>query len=208
MLVACWSPKGGSGTTVVSVLLALLWARASAGGAVLADLTGDVPAALGVPDAAGPGLLDWWGAAGGVDAVALGRLEVEVGRSLRLLPCGGSLPGGGGADRADMLAALLGADPRPVVADCGTAGRSPARELAAGAVLSLAVLRPCYLALRRALDADIRPSGVVLVTEPGRALQRRDVEDVLGAPVWAELPLDPAVARAEQAFDQVLGAVA
>ncbi|MGH9224794.1 MAG: hypothetical protein ACRD2W_13690, partial [Acidimicrobiales bacterium] len=62
MLVSCWSPKGGSGTTVVSVILALLSARSSTAGAVVADLTGDVPAALGVADPTGPGLLDWLGA--------------------------------------------------------------------------------------------------------------------------------------------------
>ena len=67
--------------------------------------------------------------------------------------------------------------------------------MAAGASLSLLVLRPCYLALRRAVDAPLRPSGVVLVAEPGRALGRRDVEDVLDAPVRAEVPVSPAVAR-------------
>jgi hypothetical protein len=86
-----------------------------------------------------------------------------------------------------------------VVADCGRAERSPGRDLAAGATLSLEVLRPCYLALRRALDTPIRPTGIVLVNEPGRSLQRRDVEDVLGVPVWAEVPLDPSVARAVDA---------
>jgi len=204
VLVSCWSPKGGSGTTVVSVILALLSARSSAAGAVLADLTGDVPAALGVAEPGGPGLVDWLGATTDVGDDALSRLEVDVGRGLRLLPQGGRDGGalvgmGGGVGRADRLAAVLAADSRPVLADCGNADRAPGRELASGATLSLAVLRPCYLALRRALAAPLRPTGVVLVTEPGRALQSRDVEDVLGVPVWAEVPLDPAVARAVDA---------
>ena len=46
------------------------------------------------------------------------------------------------------------------------------------------------------------PLGVVrmpYVAEPGRALGRRDVESVIGVPVVAEIPLDPAVARAVDA---------
>lgn len=198
MLVACWSPKGGSGTTVVSAVMALSCARSSSG-ALVVDLMGDVPAVLGVPDPPGPGIADWLGAPEDLGAEALGRLEVEVSPRLRLVPRGSLSPGGASPLRAEKLAALLAADGRPVVADCGGADRSPGRELAAGASVSLAVLRPCYLALRRALEAGVRPSGVVLVTEPGRALQRRDVEDVLGVPVWAEVPLEAAVARAVDA---------
>jgi hypothetical protein len=198
VLIACWSPKGGSGTTVVSVVMALSCARSS-GGALVVDLMGDVPAALGVPDPAGPGVADWLTASDDVGADALRRLEVEVHPGLNLLPRGGRLPGGASSGRAEQLAALLCADRRPVVADCGGADRAPGRELAAGASVSLAVLRPCYLALRRALEAGIRPSGVVLVTEPGRALQRRDVEEVLGVPVWAEIPHNQTLARAVDA---------
>ena len=198
MLVACWSPKGGSGTTVTAVLLALACVRTS-GEALLADLTGDVPAALGVPDPAGPGLADWLDASADVGGDALGRLEVDVGRGLRLLPRGAGSPSAGAALRAEALASLLGADHRAVIADCGLADRSPGRDLCGGATLSLAVLRPCYLSIRRALAAPVRPTGVILVTEPGRSLQRRDVEDVLGVPVWAEIPLDGTVARAVDA---------
>lgn len=222
MLVACWSPKGGSGTTVVTVLLALSWARPLSAEALIADLTGDVPAALGIPDPSAPGVVDWLSASSDVGADALARLEVDVGARLKLLPRGEGTSAGPSGARAEALAALLTADPRPVVADCGGADRSPGRELAAGATLSLAVLRPCYLAVRRALASPIRPSGVVLLTEPGRALQRRDVEDVLGVPVWAEVPVTPVVARAvdagllatrlprgvERVFDRVLGEAA
>jgi hypothetical protein len=40
---------------------------------------------------------------------------------------------------------------------------------------------------------------VVLLTEPGRSLSRHDVEDCIGAPVVAEVAVDPAVARAVDA---------
>jgi len=95
--------------------------------------------------------------------------------------------------------AALSADPRPVVADCGAAATGPGLALAAGAPVSLLVLRPCYLGLRRALAAPVRPSGVILLTEQGRSLGRRDVEDVLGVPVRAEVAVDEAVARAVDA---------
>lgn len=57
------------------------------------------------------------------------------------------------------------------------------------------VTRPCYLTLRAAGRIP-RPAGVVLITEPGRALTASDVAEVVGAPVVAELEQDPAVARA------------
>jgi hypothetical protein len=200
VLVACWSPKGGSGTTVVAVLLAMASARSSAPGALLVDLAGDVPAALGVAEPVGPGLGDWLAAAPEVGADALRRLEVDVGPGLKLLARGASTGAGvASALRAEALPALLADDARVVVADCGRADRPPGRELAASGTFSFCVLRPCYLALRRALAADLRPSGVVLVGEPGRALRRRDIEDVLGVPVVAEVPVEAAIARAVDA---------
>jgi hypothetical protein len=63
----------------------------------------------------------------------------------------------------------------------------------------LLVLRPCYLALRRAVASSLRPSGVVLVEEAGRALGRRDVESALGVPVRAVVAHDPRIARAVDA---------
>ena len=199
MLIAFWSPKGGSGTTVAAALVALVLGREAPRPAVLADLSGDLPAVLGIPEPAGPGLADWLAAPADVGVDALGRLEVEVGRTLRLLPLGTPLTGPGRAGRAEALADQFVLDDRLTVADCGRADRSPGLELAAGATLSLVVVRPCYLALRRVLAAPVRATGVVLVDEPERALRKRDVEDVLGLPVWAELPRDAAVARAVDA---------
>ena len=191
MLVACWSVKGGSGTTVVAAALAVVLASADPKGSTLVDLGGDVPAALGVPEPAGPGVGDWLAAGPDVAAGALRRLEVDVAPGLGLVPLGASpLPAAGG----EQLAAALRGD-RNVVVDCGPPGAATGMAVAAAAGLSLLVLRPCYLALRRALAVPIRPSGVVLVDEPGRALRRRDVEAVLGVPVRAEVAWDATVAR-------------
>ena len=196
MLVACWSAKGGSGTTVVAAALALSFARASEG-AVLADLAGDAPCVLGLPEPDGPGLTEWLDAGASVPADALTRIEVDAAPGLSLLPRGAAPPPA--SPRADVLASLLLGDSRTVVADCGVGPVGAARAVAAAASVSLLVVRPCYIALRRALAAPLRPSGVVLVSEPGRSLGRLDVEDVLGVPVRAEVAVDASVARAVDA---------
>jgi hypothetical protein len=49
MFLACWSAKGGSGTTVVAAALALLAARSVPTGVLFVDFMGDGPAVLGFP---------------------------------------------------------------------------------------------------------------------------------------------------------------
>ena len=198
MLVSCWSAKGGSGTTVVSASLAMVLARRAATGALVVDLAGDVPAALGLADPGDPGLSGWLGAGAGAPADALARLELDVGGGLSLLARGSGELGDG--IRAQVLAEVLAADLRPVVVDCGLIPSSPVAAVLAGAATqSLLVTRCCYLALRRAATSSLRPSGVVLVREAGRAFTRRDVEEVVGTPVRAEVAVDPTVARAVDA---------
>ncbi len=205
MLVACWSVKGGSGTTVVATALALVAARHSLGGALLADLAGDVPAVLGLPEPAGPGLLQWAAAGSEVGSEALNRLEQPGAPRLALLARGRGEAGALDAcDVGERLLAALSptadASGRPVVVDCGVpAEGSAAAAVASGASLSLLVIRPCYLALRRAVASRVRPSAVILVDEPGRALDRRDVEDALGVPVRAVVRTSDTVARAVDA---------
>jgi hypothetical protein len=196
VLVACWSSKGGAGTTVVAAALALLLARRTQGGALAADLAGDLPAALGLVEPDGPGLADWLAAGEAAPVDALARLEVPACDGLALLARG---TGPLSEARAEVLATLLAADPRPVVVDCGALPAGAALTVAAGATRSILVTRACYLGLRRALTVPLRPSEVVLLTEPGRALSRLDVEDCLGAPVSAEVSVDPQVARAVDA---------
>jgi hypothetical protein len=197
VLITCWSAKGGSGTTVIAASLAVLLARSAPPGALFVDLTGDGAAVLGVPEPLGPGVGDWLTATD-VDAAAFERLAVPIDESLAFVPPGA--PGTrAGADRIAELGAILVAGPRAVVVDAGLGCCPVAAALAKVATVSLLVLRPCYLGLRRAVASPFRPSGVVLVREPGRALTRRDVETVLGVPVRAEVDLDPAIARAVDA---------
>ena len=211
MFTTCWSVKGGSGTTVVAAALASL--AADGPGALLVDLVGDAPAVLGLPEPASPGLAGWM-AEPHLPPDALARLEVPVAPGLALLPAGhpGATDAGPSPDaslgpaRALLLAALLARDHRRVVVDAGVlhhrtlsaAGGLPL-TLAAAASVSYLVLRPCYLALRRAAAAPLAPSAVVVVREPGRVLDAAEVAAVVGAPVRAVVDLDPAIARAVDA---------
>jgi hypothetical protein len=64
---------------------------------------------------------------------------------------------------------------------------------------SLLVTRPCFLALARAAASPLRPTGVVLVQEPCRAIGVADVEASLGVPVLARVRCTDHVARAVDA---------
>jgi hypothetical protein len=63
------------------------------------------------------------------------------------------------------------------------------------------VIRPCYLALGRALSTGVTAgaAGVVVVTETGRALGCDDVAAVTGRPVIATIPVRAEIARAVDA---------
>jgi hypothetical protein len=205
VLVALWSPKGGSGTSVVAAAVAAVLARTTP--CRIADLGGDQAAVLGLVADPGTGVLDWL-AAGAAVPEALDRLAVEVAPDLVLLPAGGR-PGAGshaagelhGAEAGGAFAAALRRRAGPTVVDVGV-DRSPAAAVVVEAAdVALVVLRPCYLALRRAVASPslAHTSGVVLVDEPGRGLSHGQVTDVLGLPVLGRIPWRPGVARAVDA---------
>ncbi|MCB0978717.1 MAG: hypothetical protein KDB02_14790 [Acidimicrobiales bacterium] len=197
MIVACWSVKGGVGTTVVAAGTALSSSERRGWPVLLVDLAGDLPYCLGVADQTGSGVAEWSSTGPMVPADALSRLCRPVAPALELLTRGS---GPLAEERADLFVQLLAESGRTVVVDCGRIEDSAfASTVAARAHRSLLVTRLCGLALRRATRAPLRPSGVVVVREPGRAMSARDVENVLHAPVVAELSLDPAVARAVDA---------
>src|SRR5436190_24321601 len=90
MYTLCWSPKGGSGTTVVAAALAVLSSRERT--TVLIDLGGDAPAALGLGVAGDPGVLDWIEAPH-ADDDSLFRLATGYSDELALIGRGGGSPG-------------------------------------------------------------------------------------------------------------------
>ncbi len=190
MISVCWAAKGGSGTTVVAAAMAI----AAGAPTLLVDLAGDVPAVLGIPEPDGPGVFDWLSSE--APASRLTALEMRVDAHAAVLPSGRTTPIA--PTRWQELAEWLRGERRNVVVDAGSTGEPPP-AIVRCADHALLVTRPCYLAMRAAVRGSARPTGVVLVDEPGRPLRARDVEASVGAPVVATVLLDPAIARAVDA---------
>ena len=203
MLLALWSPKGGSGTSVLAAASALVLAR-RADGARLADLDGDLPAILGLAADPPTGLADWLAAGTDAPTDALARLAVPAAPGVALLPRGvtdRALAAVPAAEAGAALAVALRDGPVPTVIDAGRASTPAARAVVEVADVSVAVVRGCYLALRRGVHSPLlaRTTGVILVEEPSRSLGALEVADVLDRPVLARVPLRPVIARAVDA---------
>lgn len=191
MLISVWSPKGGSGTSTIAAAMAIV-----ANGPVrLVDLGGDQPAIFGLPtdplrgaaelfvqDRVDSPWTDLVDAGGGVALLGRGSGDIAWVDGCQLMPWA----------RTMQLA------PEIHVVDAGCADTSVAKALIDGADVSLAVIQPCYLALRRAVrdprlaEAD----GIVVIEDPQRPLRAREVADVLARPVLARVPTTVAIARA------------
>ena len=204
MLVTCWSTKGGSGTTVIAALVSLHAAQDRDRPVLLIDLCGDLPAVFGCAESSS-GLGEWLRS--DLAPCSLERVLKELTPNLSLLPRGN---GPLSTRRADELVEWLTADATVVVdagvlrtsaepSDRGSGDDELRWRLAAEADRSVLVTRACYLALRRTVSLPVRPSGVVLVAEAGRALTRSDCERAIGAPVVATVAVDPDIARAVDA---------
>ena len=175
MVTLCWAAKGGSGTTVVTAALALGFGRHS----LLVDLDGDLSAVLGMPDSDRPGIDDWLRSDAHADQ--LDELVVDADATTSLLPFRRSdgTPARNSIDdtRWSEFAHWLRRqhdDGIGVFVDGGST--TPHEILVAAADQALLVTRPCYLSLRRATRSTVRPTGVILVDEPGRQMGSRDVE--------------------------------
>jgi MinD superfamily P-loop ATPase len=203
MVTICWAVKGGSGTTVVASALALTTPRPT----LLVDLDGEIPRVLGIPEPDRPGSSEW--ATSPAPASHLDDLLVNIGDGRELLPWRAhssprptldDLDPGRLAEFARWIGQWRARTTSPqcamgsVIVDAGTG--EPPPELVDDADRLIVVTRPCYLALNRLPSLTTKPTGVVLVREPGRSLTARDVETSAGAPVVATVDYDPAVARA------------
>jgi hypothetical protein len=203
MLLALWSPKGGSGTSVLAAACALVLAR-RADGARLADLAGDQPAIFALATEPATGLGDWLAAGPEAPPDALERLSLVAAPGVALLPRGAAdraLAPQPAAEAGAALAVALRDAPVPTIVDAGTATAPAARALVEVADASVVVVRGCYLALRRAVHSPLLPraAGTVLVDEPGRSLGATELADVLDRPVLARVPARAAIARAVDA---------
>lgn len=210
MLTIFRSTKGGSGTSTVAAGLAGILGRRTnphstrAGRVLTVDLCGDLPAVLGTATPL-TGLSEWLDRSSDHD---FEELCIDCGRGVHLVPTGSScLPDSSSPTWSRLVAVLDDHLTRGehVVIDAGTEAlphlftTSALARSTTSPIRVLLVVRPCYLALRRAIEerseSDGYADGIVLVTGEGRVLTRRDVESVLGIPVIAEVPLDPDVAR-------------
>jgi len=189
---AVWSPKGGSGTSVVAAALSLQFARRAP--TTLIDLAGDQTALLDVP-VPGAGIGDW--IAAGAARESFAGLGAEVTPQLRLVPSG-AFGSDAGVHEADEVVHAVGG--RCTVVDAGTRGTSLARHMVERCA-SVLVIEPCYLALHRSTrdDQAARADVVVLVQSPERVLTARDVEGALGRPVVVSVPRHASIARAVDA---------
>ncbi len=194
MLVCFWSPKGGSGTSVIAASAALVLARET--DARIVDLAGDQPAVLGLAHDPVPGLLDWMRAGPGAPVDALEHLAVAVAPRLSLLPAGEHQGPAALPEAGATLAVALESDPRPAVCDLGRLDDPALRAFAEVAGTGVVVVRGCYLALRRAVrhPSITEAVGAIVIDEHGRSLGAHDVEDVLGIPVLATIPARTSIA--------------
>lgn len=187
--------RGGQGTTTVATVLAVL----SAGHrptVLTTTQVDDVCALTGIPR---PGPSSTTSICPNLTLTSAAHLTGDVhGEPIR------GVGGNGGTDMTPHLADGRSANgagcwqPGVSVVDLGRLEQqsdadSPGRE--PEVVRWLVVRGPCYLSLRAAVEHRWEPDGIVLLTEPGRALSAADVSDVLGAPVVAQVPVEPAVAR-------------
>ncbi len=196
MITLCHAAKGGSGTTVVACTRAIR----SPGPVLLVDLEGDVPEMLGLDAPSRPGVLQWL--ASRAPIAHLDDLLVEVTPNCTLLPAFEATARRTTAvtdDRErwdgliDWLVEWADDSGGSVVIDAGTTELPP--SFVEQCPTRWLVTRACYLALRRAGRLRIRPTGVILVDEPGRSLGRSDVETAVGASIVATLSWDVRVAR-------------
>src|SRR5207244_1847840 len=147
----------------------------------------------------GPGLSDWLAAGDEVPDDGMARLEIDAPRGVRLLPRG-TLPLD--AAPAPSLAEHLVADPRPVVADCGTLARETAPVIARrGGVREAVKARVRARLLDEGLQTDLAGQVAVLVQTEGpllgdaarRGLVAEVVGDVAGLGPLEPLLADPDV---------------
>ena len=184
------SPKGGTGTSVVAASLAIV--SSSSGPTLLVDLSGDQAAILGLPQPP-IGLSDW---ANGMTYREFDEIISLCHDNLYLAPTGTfdfETLNANAWDKFLRALSLKHSEGHNIIVDLGRADIPLAlRKIVDTCYL---VTRPCYLALRRAVDLETAFSGVIVVNEPDRVLTSRDVESVLKLKCVAEIPYTSEISR-------------
>ena len=184
------SPKGGSGTSVVAASLAIV--SSSSSPTLLVDLAGDQAAILGMPEPP-IGLSDW------ANAMTYREFDEIVSLchdNLYLAPTGSfdfEILNANAWGNLTQALTMKHSEGYNIIVDLGRADIPLAlRKIVDTCYL---VTRPCYLALRRAVDLETAFSGVIVVNEPDRVLTSRDVESVLKLKCVAEIPYTSEISR-------------
>ena len=184
------SPKGGTGTSVVAASLAIV--SSSSTPTLLVDLAGDQAAILGLPQPP-IGLNDW---ANGMTYREFDEIISLCHDNLYLAPtgtCDFETLNANAWDKLLRALSLKHSEGCNIIVDLGRADIPLAlRKIVDTCYL---VTRPCYLALRRAVDLETAFSGVIVVNEPDRVLTSRDVESVLKLKCVAEIPYTSEISR-------------
>jgi len=184
------SPKGGIGTSVVAASLAIV--SSSSTPTLLVDLAGDQAAILGLPQPP-IGLSDW---ANGMTYREFDEIVSLCHDNLYLAPTGTfdfETLNANAWDKLSRALSLKHSEGCNVIVDLGRADVPLSlQEIVDNCYL---VIRPCYLALRRAVDLETAFSGVIVVNEPDRVLTSRDVESVLKLTCVAEIPYTSEISR-------------
>jgi len=148
MIVVCRSPKGGSGTTITSAALAMMLAAQHRGGGYIVDLVGELAPALGIPDPPD-------------------TQPVDVNASLKLLSFAPREFRTTVEHNWEEIANQLLAYDAPVVIDAGTTELNEQLERITNR--TFLVLRPCYLALRKASNkmshGYLRCDGIIVLED-------------------------------------------
>ena len=187
------SSKGGNCTTVTATAFALISALRGQH-TVLIDLCGDIPAVIGMTEPASPGVNEWLAESSVADAQALVTSGTPCADGLVVVHRGARFVDG--EPRWDKFVEAISSLPMNIIIDAGI-GHVPDQLRHAVDNVTM-VVKPCYLSLRRAARLP-HPTNIFVIDEPGRALTVKDVGHVVGSPVAATIPYDPAIGRAVDA---------
>ena len=184
-ITALYATKGGQGVTTTTAALALLTAHAGHR-TLLVDTGHDLPAALGLPDDTDqPELAEYLEPA---SRTTLADIITPVAENLDIISRG-TAPIVFSTHTYGLLVGGLGLYDQVIIDTTDTA-----YAWTLHVDHRVLVTRPCYLALRRSTITP-RPTHVVLINEPGRALDAKDIEAVTAVPVTATIPYETGIAR-------------
>ncbi|MFN3256291.1 MAG: hypothetical protein ACE37B_11385 [Ilumatobacter sp.] len=193
-IVLMWGSKGGAGTSVTAAAAALHETKP----VLLVDLDGDAASILGADRSRSAIGANDWLAHNDVEGARLTELVDHIDDTTSVLPSGVSGDvRHANPQRLEQLAKWIADQPGIVIIDAGTG--PPPQALVDIADRNVMVTRADYLALSNPGVLASNPDEIVLVKEPGRALNQRDIERAMNAPVNTVIELDPVIARSVDA---------